>query len=193
VGAPPEGRRSGHFRENFAPGAIQADLADDLLVLDVIDPELAAFAGMFCDGLAVLTGDGNFHKVNLVCCTSNGVAAGARIRINHATSSIRFNSLIHMNFSMVESQIADMRWLTDLAVFLPMADCLRAVSDLVGSEYVRAAAQTMSRELGEQQDHPRRRAGSPCLWWSAATATQEPCSRRKFPCDYACQPIDFMW
>jgi hypothetical protein len=32
-----------------------------LLLVDLVDPELAALAGVFGDGFAVLAGDGDFH------------------------------------------------------------------------------------------------------------------------------------
>ena len=40
---------------------LQQGLTGDLVLRDVVDPELAAFAGMFGDRTAILAGNGNFH------------------------------------------------------------------------------------------------------------------------------------
>ena len=42
-------------------GQFQQGLPHDLALFDVVNPELAALAGMFGHGAAILTGDGDFH------------------------------------------------------------------------------------------------------------------------------------
>lgn len=51
----------GAFVKTLFQRELQKRLAGNLPVVNVIHPELAAFAGMFGDGFAVLTGDGDFH------------------------------------------------------------------------------------------------------------------------------------
>lgn len=52
-------------------------LASDAAFLDVVYPELAAFAGMLRDGLAVLTGNGDLHDFSCFCGVNRYGRAGS--------------------------------------------------------------------------------------------------------------------
>lgn len=57
--------RVGAFVKTLLFVELQQGFVNDLLVLNVINPKLAAHAGVFGDGFAVLAGYGNFHGVYL--------------------------------------------------------------------------------------------------------------------------------
>lgn len=77
-------------------------LADDLLVINLVNPEFAVFAGVSGDALAVLAGDGYFHSSLCSFCRAHSLAS-CHMPLSMANSTAMLKPNIQMKYHIIFS------------------------------------------------------------------------------------------